>query len=379
MLSIQKQNKFYNPNETKTPYLVIDKSLITEKYLQIKQISKDLKIFYAVKANSNKEIISHLQKLGSGFEIASEQELDDVIDAGVSPTKIITSNPHKTPDFIKAANQVGIRYFVYDSQMEVDKLSRWAPGCRGYLRIVVDNSKSEWPLSKKFGVEPSKAISLLEYVQTSKIKPHGITFHVGSQCMDAGSWTKAIAQIAKIFKIAENKGISLKMLNIGGGIPIQYTKNTPLISGIKDEITQSFKKYFSNRDIEIMAEPGRALIGDCGNISTKIILKAKRGNETWLYLDIGVFNGLMETMEGIEYKILSEKQISCNMNNEEMVPYTIAGPTCDSVDTIYKDYLLPRDLGLGDMLYFINTGAYTMSYASNFNGFPVPKTHFIEK
>lgn len=377
MLSIQKQNGFFNPTKTKTPYLIIDKSLITEKYIKLKQITDDVKIFYAVKANPDMEIICHLNELGSGFEIASEQELDDVIDAGVNPDKIISSNPHKTLDFIKAAYQVGVRYFAYDSSMEVDKLSQLAPGCKGYLRIIVDNSKSEWPLSKKFGVNPSEAISLLEYAQASKIKPYGITFHVGSQCMDSISWIKAISQVAEIFKIAENKGIILKMLNIGGGVPIQYTKNTPLISKIRDEISQSINKHFSNRDIEIMAEPGRALIGDCGNISTKIIMRAKRGNETWLYLDIGVFNGLMETIEGIKYRILSEKQISGNMKSEEIIPYTIAGPTCDSVDTMYKDYLLPRDLGLGDVLYFMNAGAYTMSYASNFNGFPIPKIYFI--
>jgi ornithine decarboxylase len=379
MLKIQKQNFYYPSNEIETPFLVIDKSLITKKYLEFKQVSENLNIFYALKANPDPEIIKHLQSLGSGFEIASISELNSVINAGVGSDHIITSNPNKTVDFIKAAYQAGVKYYVFDSIMEIEKLSSFAPGSLGYLRVVVDNSKSEWPLSKKFGVKPKEALRLLEYAKKTNIKPYGLTFHVGSQCMDAKSYVEALTEIADIYYQAKQRKIDIKMINIGGGMPILYKKNIPQIGEIKNEINQAMKKLFGNEEIALFTEPGRSLVGDSGNITTKIILRAERGNENWLYLDIGVFNGLMETLEGIKYKILSERHILGNIKKVKQIPYTIAGPSCDSVDTIFENYLLPEDLKLGDVLYLVNTAAYTTAYASNFNGLPIPKIYFIEK
>ncbi len=379
MLSIKKQNKYYNPQTLKTPYLVMDKSIIADKYKQLENITAGVQVFYAVKANPDINIIGHLHKLGCGFEISSQQELKEVLSIRVNPEMIISSNPLKLPEFIKAAYQAGVKHFSYDSQMEIDKLSKWAPGSKGYLRLEVDNSKSEWPLSKKFGVAFNEALKLLEYATKSNMNPEGITFHVGSQCTDSHSWKNAIDKTNDLFKAAKTKKINLHTVNIGGGIPIHYTNDVPSVEDIGRTVSQNLKEKFTHNAIKVMIEPGRALVGDCGNIVTKVILKAVRKKEHWLYLDVGVFNGLMETLEGMKYDIFSERHLSGNMKDVKKIPYTIAGPSCDSLDVMFKNYLLPADLRLGDILYIINTGAYTTAYASKFNGIPIPKTYFIEK
>jgi len=380
MLSIEQLIKHYNPAQLKTPVLIMDKCIIKEKYQQIKDSIKGVKVFYAMKANSNIEILRLLKDLGSGFEVASLNELNDLLSLGVNPKNIISSNPIKTVEFIKKCAKVGMEYFAFDSEMEIDKLSEYAPGSKVYLRIVVDNTGSEWPLSKKFGADSSRALELLKYVQKSKVIPYGITFHVGSQCLNPLNWSNALITTAELFNMAYRHNIKLKLINLGGGIPIQHIKKAPQIDEIKDQIEKTLKDAFNGyKDLELIIEPGRAIVGDAGNIVTSVILKSQRGSENWLYLDIGVFNGLMESIEGFNYEIVSERELNNLTHREDLIPYIIAGPSCDSVDTMFKDYYLPKDLTLGDKLYIINAGAYTLSYASRFNGFEPPRTFFLDE
>ncbi|OGY41592.1 MAG: hypothetical protein A2Y82_01210 [Candidatus Buchananbacteria bacterium RBG_13_36_9] len=379
MLSIEKLKKYYSLDELKTPCLIMDKSIIKQKYEAIKNSINGVRVFYAMKANPNIEILRFLNELGCGFEIASVNELNDLLSLKVDPKKIISSNPLKVPEFIKKAHEAGVEYFAFDSEMEIDKLSEYAPGAKVYLRIVVDNTGSDWPLSNKFGADSSRALDLLKYAQNSKVIPYGITFHVGSQCLNPMNWSNALITTAEIFNLAKKNGIDLKLINLGGGIPIQHIKKTPQIEEIKFQIEKTLKEAFNHQDLELIIEPGRAVVGDSGNLVTSVILKAQRGSENWLYLDVGVFNGLMESIEGFTYEIVSEKELNGLTHKDDLIPYTIAGPSCDSVDTMFKNYYLPRDLTLGDKIYIINAGAYTISYASRFNGFEPPRVYLIDE
>jgi ornithine decarboxylase len=379
VLSIEQMKKHFDVQKLETPFLVIDKRIIKRKFREIKDSVKGVKVFYAVKANSNLEISRYLDSLGAGFEVASTNELKDLLAIGVSAKKIITSNTLKIPEFIKAAHQAGVEYFAYDTEMEIDKLSALAPGSKVYLRIVVDNTGSEWPLSKKFGADPSRALELLKYAKNSKVTPVGITFHVGSQCLNPLNWSNALITTAEIFNMARRAGIELKLVNLGGGIPVKHIKKTPKLAEIKWQIEKILNEAFADYpELELMIEPGRAVVGDSGNLVTSVIAKAERGGENWLYVDVGVFNGLMESIEGFSYEIVSELELSGFVDRGDFIPYTIAGPSCDSVDTMFKDYYLPKNLDLGDRLYIKNAGAYTLSYASNFNGLEPPKVYFIE-
>ncbi|MEW6068616.1 MAG: type III PLP-dependent enzyme [Nitrospirota bacterium] len=363
--------RYLDKEKIETPFLLIDTSIVREKISMIGQYIKNSKVFYAVKANPDVEILRFINELKLGFEIASEGELEMLSELKVKPERIISSNPVKSFKFLKIAASYGIKYFSYDSAEEVDKLARFIPGCNVYIRLSVPNEGSEWPLSKKFGVELDEALELLSYAKKKKLKPVGITFHVGSQCTNIYNWNIALDKAKLLWDKAKKKGIRLSLLNIGGGYPIRYTKNVIDIETIEKNINRLIYEKFPE-NVEIYIEPGRAVIGDAGIFVATVIGKAKRGDEDWLYIDVGVFNGLMESVGGIKYNYIVEK--SKHTGNKKL--WTITGPSCDSFDVIDSNVALPEP-DINNLVLILSSGAYTVSYASEFNGFSIPETILI--
>ncbi len=352
-----------------TPALVIDKRAIQQKYREFCKEFGGAKVYYALKANPYPGIVEILHQLGCKFEISSQGELELLLRLGIPSGKIISSNPVKEPAFIRSAYASGINLFAFDSYVEVEKLSRFAPGSKVYVRLSVSNEGSEWPLSRKFGVEIEDATELLAQAERRGLIPYGIAFHVGSQCTNAASWAKAIEKSKVVWELAKSKGIELHLLNIGGGFPIKYTKPVPSLTEIAQVIRDSIAKTFPE-DIELVTAPGRALVGEAGTLVATVIAKAARNEQKWLYLDVGVFNGLMETIGGIKYPFFLTK-------GKKLSKWVLAGPSCDSFDVISNEVELP-ELEVGDRVYIMSTGAYTTAYASQFDGFPIPKIHLIE-
>ena len=354
-----------------TPFLLIDSEKVREKASLIGRHISNAKLFYAVKANPDIKVIKFLNKLKTGFEIASEGELELLSSIGVDASRIISSNPMKTFKFLKMSASYGVDQFAFDSTDEVDKLVKYIPGCRVYVRLSVPNEGSEWPLSKKFGVELDDALDLLLYAHEKGLRPVGITFHVGSQCTNIYNWNIALDKAKSLWDMAEKKGLKLSLLNIGGGYPINYTKNVVGIEAIGKNINKLIYERFPD-DIDIYLEPGRSVVGDAGIFVTKVIGKAKREDEEWLYIDVGVFNGLMESIGGIKYSYIVENSSQARSKKH----WTLAGPSCDSFDVIDKNVLLPEP-EVGRLILILSSGAYTISYASEFNGFSIPKTILI--
>jgi ornithine decarboxylase len=350
------------------PYLLVDKEVIRDKVGQIGKKIRNSKVFYAVKANPDIEICRFIAELGLGFEIASEGELRILGQLGVAADRIITSNPMKTFRFLEEAVQYGLNYFAYDSKGEVDKMARYVPGSSVYVRLTVPNEGSEWPLSKKYGVEIEEAASLLLYARDKGLNPVGITFHVGSQCNNPYNWQSAVDKARELWETAEAEGIKLRMLDIGGGYPIRYTKNVVNIEIIEKKIDKALRQRFPE-DVEIFIEPGRAVVGDAGIFISTVIGKARRGDENWLYIDVGVFNGLMESIGGIKYNYIVGSR-----GGEKT--WTVSGPSCDSFDVIDKEAEIAEP-EIGNRILIPSAGAYTISYASEFNGFSIPKTILI--
>jgi ornithine decarboxylase len=374
-----------NP-DIRTPTLLIDKEKLIENAKLIGKQIPGSRVFYAVKANGDPKILRILKELDIGFEIASIGEFNELKKLGIEPDRIITSNPIKSIEFIEQLYNFGVKYFVFDSPSELEKLEKFAPGCLCYVRLSVPNEGSEWPLSKKFGVELEEGFSLLKRAKEGNIvTPIGITFHVGSQCLNPYNWYIAIDKAKRLFDLCKGSGIELKLLNIGGGYPISYTKVAPKIIEIENHIKKYLKEKFKN-NIQIFLEPGRAVIGDCGIMITRVLGTATRGYENWIYLDVGVFNGLMEALGGIKYSYLPEKINKSDKSEkhpqkedffERHKKWTIAGPSCDSMDVIEKNVELPIEIRAGQLVLIPSAGAYTTSYASEFNGFPIPEVVII--
>jgi len=366
-----KSLQYLDRAKIETPFLLIDGEKVREKASLIGRHISNAKLFYAVKANPDIKVIKFLNKLKTGFEIASEGELELLSSMGVDASRIISSNPVKTFKFLKMSASYGVDQFAFDSTDEVDKLVKYIPGCRVYVRLSVPNEGSEWPLSKKFGVELDDALDLLLYAQENGLRPVGITFHVGSQCTNIYNWNIALDKAKSLWDMAKKKGLKLRLLNIGGGYPINYTKNVVGIEAIEKNVNKLIYERFPH-DIDIYIEPGRSVVGDAGIFVTKVIGKAKREDEDWLYIDVGVFNGLMESVGGIKYSYIVEN--SDQVRSKKL--WTLAGPSCDSFDVIDKNVLLPEP-EVGRLILILSSGAYTISYASEFNGFSIPKTILI--
>jgi len=360
---------YVDTQEVQTPFLLMDTDRIRRNISRIGKNIPNSTVFYALKANPGAGIADLVNKEQVGFEIASGGELKILASLGVEPSRIISSNPVKSIPFLKMAAEYGVSYFAFDSSEEVEKIARYAPGSRVYVRLSVPNEGSEWPLSRKFGLEIDDAAELLAIAEQKGLRPVGITFHVGSQCRNPYNWNIAIDKALILWEKAEHKGIRLNLLNIGGGYPINYTKVVADIDTIERNIARLIADKFPP-DTKIHLEPGRAVIGDAGILVSSVIGKARRRDEDWLYLDVGVFNGLMESLGGIRYTYILEAKEGAERR------WTIAGPSCDSFDVIDRNVALP-DPEIGAIILILSSGAYTVSYASEFNGFAIPRNILI--
>jgi ornithine decarboxylase len=319
-----------------------------------------------------------LVALGSCFDVASVAETEAVLAAGGTPDRISYSNTIKKESEIANAFRLGITLFAVDCEAEVEKVARAAPGSRVICRIVCDGTGAEWPLSRKFGCEPDYAADILEHAHRLGLVPHGISFHVGSQQHNVEAWDRALASTASVFKTCAERGINLAMVNLGGGFPAKYIRKTPRLESYGKAIFKALRKHFGNNIPNTIVEPGRGLVGNAGLIEAEVVLIAKRSPEDevrWVYLDIGKFHGLAETIgESIRYPIRTTK------DKDEMAPCVIAGPTCDSVDVLYEKtpYPLPVSLAIGDKVLLEAAGAYTTTYSSvGFNGYPPLRQYVI--
>ncbi len=360
------------------PCLVVDLDVVRDNFVAFSKALPDTKVFYAVKANPAPEILKMLVALGSSFDVASVQETEAVLTAGCTPDRISYGNTIKKESEIAAAVKLGVTMFAVDCEAEVEKIARAAPGTRVVCRIHCDGTGAEWPLSRKFGCEPDYATDILEQAHKLGLIPHGISFHVGPQQHNVEAWDRALASAAAIFRSCAERGIFLSMVNLGGGFPAKYVRKTPKLESYGKAIFRALRRHFGNSIPETIVEPGRGLVANAGLIEAEVVLIAKRSPEDevrWVYLDIGKFHGLAETIdESIRYPIKTTK------DRDETAPCIIAGPTCDSVDVLYQKtpYPLPVSLAIGDKVLIEAAGAYTTTYSSvGFNGYPPLRQYVI--
>jgi ornithine decarboxylase len=370
--------RFLRDHAPATPCLVLDVDRVEENYRRLKAALPFARVYYAVKANPAAPILTRLTALGSAFDAASWEEVEACLAAGARPEAISFGNTVKKASAIAAAHAAGVTMFAFDSEAELLKLARHAPGARVYCRILVENKGAEWPLSRKFGCELDMARELMVRAGELGLDPYGISFHVGSQQTSTTAYEGAIARVAMLFTDLKEAGVKLRMVNLGGGYPVRYRQEVPDIDDFGSAIMGAMTAHFGNDLPEMVVEPGRFLVGDAGVVSSEVVLVSRKGKDDpvrWVYLDIGRFGGLAETEgEAIRYAIRTPHDGTADG------PVTIAGPTCDSADTLYEksNYRLPLALRDGDRVELLATGAYVTTYASQgFNGFRPLAEHYL--
>jgi ornithine decarboxylase len=361
-----------------TPCLVVDLDVVRQNYLDIRHWLPVAEVFYAVKANPAPEIVALLTQMGSNFDVASPGEIDLCLEAGASADRISFGNTIKKQRDIAYAHAKGVTLFAFDSEAELEKLAQSAPGARVFCRILMTCDGAEWPLSRKFGCEADMARDLLIKARELGLDPYGVSFHVGSQQTDLTQWDIAVGKTAMLFTALAEAGIDLRMVNLGGGLPTKYRTHIPAMERYADAIMTAMTDHFGNDIPTMIIEPGRGMVGNSGILEAEVVLISRKSydDETrWVYLDVGKFGGLAETMdEAIKYRITTPYE------NDETGPVALAGPTCDSADIMYEKcgYHMPLSLKVGDKVRILSTGAYTSSYSAvNFNGFAPLKTYFV--
>jgi ornithine decarboxylase len=352
------------------PTLVIDVDRVEEQYHALKSGLGRARIHYAVKANPQREIVERLVDLGSGFDAASRAEIELCLSLGARPENISFGNTVKKVRDIEFAWHAGVTLFAADAEEELEKIAEYAPGAEVYIRLIVDASEADWPLSRKFGCARDKAIALLDMAVELGLKPVGFSFHVGSQTKRAEMWTATLDQVAAVWDAAKEAGHELTLLNIGGGFPAYYGEEIQRPTAYAARVMELVTERFGEVE-HVMAEPGRGLVAEAGAIAAEVLLVSKKSENDlhrWVYLDIGKFSGLAETMdEAIRYQFLTDR------DHEAFGPCILAGPSCDSADVLYEQRPVELPIGLrsGDRFIIRNCGAYTSTYASvGFNGFP---------
>ncbi|MEL6683020.1 MAG: type III PLP-dependent enzyme [Pseudomonadota bacterium] len=352
------------------PTLVMDLDLVEAQYRALSRGLGRADIHYAVKANPARQIIARLVNLGSHFDAASRAEIALCLGEGAQPSEVSFGNTIKRASDIAWAWDQGITLFAADAEEELDKIATHAPGASVYIRLIVEVSEADWPLSRKFGCDRDTALRLLEYATALGLNPVGFSFHVGSQTRRAAMWAPTLDAMAAIWTAAVEAGHDLSLLNIGGGFPAFYGEEIEAPTAYAADVMAMVGARFPNIP-RIMAEPGRGMVAETGVIVAEVMLvsrKSDRDLHRWVYLDIGRFSGLAETEgEAIRYQFETAK------DGDPMGPCILAGPSCDSADVLYekRPVSLPLSLKSGDRVLIRNTGAYTSTYSSIcFNGFP---------
>lgn len=356
-----------------TPIMLIKRSILIKQYQLFRKHLPQVQIYYAIKANPHPEIIKTFLRLNARFDVASAAEMKTVIDLGASPDQVIFANPIKSAEDLKLARACRVKFTVFDNEPELYKIAKYCPRAKVLLRIKVANLGSIVELSLKFGADPDQASFLLKKAKQLGLTPAGICFHVGSQCTNAGNYVQALEITSAIFKELKKEGIHLNTVDIGGGFPIRHFDNDQHITfenmarAIKGEIRRLFDK-----DVKFMAEPGRFLAGPAGILVTEVVGRTFRNNKNYYYLNDGIyqdFSGIVFDHCKYEFKTLRRGQKFLS---------TLAGPTCDSFDTISASEELP-ELDVGNVIYVKNIGAYSAASAvSGFNGFPPAKVVAID-
>ena len=349
-----------------TPLLVLSLEQIEKNYRLLRTHLPRVKVFYAIKANPHRRILELMRDLGSNFDVASDGEIMELSSLGVDGSRMIYANPMKTVNGLRACRNAGVSKMTFDSAGEIDKMARECPGATVLLRIRIDNSSAHVDLNKKFGAAREQALELLLKARDAGLDAAGIAFHVGSQTTSADPYLYALDIAREIFEEAAAAGMQLRIMDIGGGFPIPEPKVRFNLQEMLNQINARLDEDFPG--VEIWAEPGRFICGTAVNLITSVIGVTERGGQPWYFLDeglYGTFSGVL--FDQWDFKLISFKE-------GEQVAATFAGPSCDSLDVMFRGKMTVRQEE-GDLILVPICGAYTSASATTFNGFS--KANFV--
>lgn len=324
-------------------------------------------IFFSVKSNNQVPVLSRLLHLGSSFEIGSLGELNMLEQYGVTPNRIVYSNPVKIQNHISEAAIYGIDNYAVDCKSEIDKVSRYAPGSSVYIRLTISNEGAAWALTRKFGAKPGNVVQLFRYAVEQGLKPGGITIHVGWNNNHIATWDKTMQIVENVIGDCSSNGIYLKFIDLGGGFPAHLINQYDALHKIAETIKPYLYTFRHKHGLRIIAEPGSFLVANTSAMIVQVFDIIERNNVKWVFINSGINQGFYWIQTGLEYGITMLRK-SSKAKKEQFI---VTGPTCDTHDIFSESIELPADIAVGDYLIVFPAGAYINS-ADSYNGFRCP-------
>lgn len=357
-------------DEHGTPLFIIDHEKIRQSYRNFQKHLPRVQAYYAVKANSNQEIIKTLFHEGASFDVASYNEFMQVYEYIHSFDekdknfyvwdKIIFSNTIKDiPTLQKIKRYKPL--MTYDNRDELLKIREHCSTAGVVLRLRVPDTGSQVEMGSKFGADPSEAAALIKEAFDLGLVVEGLSFHVGSQCLNFNNYIAALEISAELMNDSRSKGYNLNILDLGGGFPAAYDAQVPHFEKLAEIINSECDRLFP-KDVEIIAEPGRFMVGTAATLVSEIIGKARRDGKVFYHINDGVYH----TFSGVVFDHWIPNFKAFRDGPEELC--AVVGPTCDSFDKVSLAEQLPSDLKIGERLYTENIGAYSIASSTRFNG-----------
>jgi diaminopimelate decarboxylase len=372
-------NDFLEDNQSEKAFYLIDLGEITKSYTNWVNLLPDVKPYYAIKCNPNPVLIEVLASLGANFDCASEAEIRLIIEATNDPSRIIFANPCKMSSQIRYARANDVDLMTFDCEEELYKIKLYHPYTKLILRLAVDDSKSICKFNSKFGCKLDQVDELLRIAKTLKLYVIGFSFHVGSGCSSCDSFYDAIEQCRNATNIAKELDINISMIDIGGGFPgiDNNIKFEDIAQKINCGISNFFGEELKNKSIQFISEPGRFFSQRTHTLVLNVIGKKKIINDKneeiiVYYLNDGVYN----SFNCIFFDHCKPIILPFNERDGKLHKSKIFGATCDSIDVISEEILLP-ELAIGEWVYVENFGAYTVAASSSFNGIQKPLNKYI--
>ncbi|CAZ86504.1 unnamed protein product [Tuber melanosporum] len=376
--ALQTRINSINPDECEAggedAFFVADLGEVYRQHMRWKINLPRVEPFYAVKCNGDEKVLSLLAALGTGFDCASKAEIQQVLNLGVNPSRIIYANPCKTASYIRYAAEENVRMMTFDNAEELYKVKKFFPHARLFLRICTDDSKALCRLSLKYGAPLDSTRHLLELAKDLRLDVVGVSFHVGSGSYDPTAFLTAVQDARRVFNEATEVGYDLRTLDVGGGYGNDNFEEIAAVLG------PAIDEYFPP-SVRVIAEPGRYYVSSAFTIATHIIARrtvqedGSRNPSYMLYLNDGVygnFSGILFDHQKPVPKVLKRGDkyfFGSTPTDSQLTKYSIWGPTCDGIDCISSFSNLPEVLEAGDWLYFSDMGAYSKCSATKFNGF----------
>jgi ornithine decarboxylase len=348
-----------------SPLVILDCERVRVQFRKLKRALPRVDLHYALKPLPHPAVVETVVAEGGFLDLATTGEVQLVQRLGVDPARCIHTHPIKRPEDIANALEFGVRMFVADNPDEVRKFEHLMDRAELLLRVSFRAPGAVVDLSRKFGCDPENLLALARLAADLGVRVRGLSFHVGSQARDPAKHVEALAACAKLMATARRGQLGVfDTLDIGGGFPIDYGEPVQDISRFCAPLRAAIAKL--PRRVRVIAEPGRYIVGPSAIGVASVMGRAQREGHWWYYLDDGLYGAYSgQLFDHARYPVEPLRDAP------ERLPSVLAGPTCDSIDVIAENLMLPL-LKVGDLVVGRAMGAYTWASATEFNFFPKP-------